>query len=124
APSSRPGSCAAAGGATMTAASTYERTAPRGLGLRRLRSADRRLTRPAFRGTRFRSEMDDRADALAFMHQVESLVDVFEPHRMRDHRVDLDVAVHVLLDHARKLTAALDAAESAAAPHAAGHELE
>src|SRR5690606_31463584 len=36
------------------------------------------------------SVMDDRADALAVMHEVERLVDVLEPHRVRDHFVDLD----------------------------------
>src|SRR5690606_6783586 len=70
------------------------------------------------------SEVHDGADARPFVHEVERLVDVLERHRVRDHLVDLDLALHVLLDHARQLAAALDAAEGAAAPDAARDELE
>ena len=68
--------------------------------------------------------MDDRADALALVHEVEGVVDLFEPHGVRDHLVDLDLAFHVLLDHARQLSAALDAAEGGAHPLPAGDQLE
>src|SRR5690606_22906122 len=49
---------------------------------------------------------------------------LLEAHRMRDERVDLDVAVHVLLDHARELTPPLHAAERAAPPYSPRHELK
>src|SRR3546814_2196333 len=39
-----------------------------------------------------RSKDDDAADALAFVHQVEALVDLFQRQHMGDHRVDLDLA--------------------------------
>src|SRR3546814_3463109 len=45
-----------------------------------------------------RSKDDDAADALAFVHQVEALVDLFQRQHMGDHRVDLDLAVHVPVD--------------------------
>jgi len=47
--------------------------------------------------------MHDRANTLAFMHQLEGSVDVFERHRMSNEFVNFYVAVHVLIDHARKL---------------------
>jgi hypothetical protein len=47
------------------------------------------------------SEVNYRSDALAIVHQVESLVDVFQRHRMGDEFIDLDVAIQVLIDHAR-----------------------
>src|SRR5262245_49459088 len=68
--------------------------------------------------------MNDGADALAFVHEIERVVDLIEAHGVRDHLVDFDLAVHVLLDHARQLRPAFDAAERTAAPDAARHELE
>lgn len=43
---------------------------------------------------------------------------------MRDELVDLEVAVHVVVDEAGKLSAALDAAKGAALPDTTGNELE
>lgn len=43
---------------------------------------------------------------------------------MSDELVDLEVAIHVVRDKARKLSAALDTAERATLPDAAGDELE
>src|SRR5258708_3045141 len=43
-------------------------------------------------------EQDDAADALAGVQQIKPLVDVLEPERMGDHRVDLDLARHVPVD--------------------------
>src|SRR5690606_42103878 len=43
-------------------------------------------------------EDDDRSDAHAFVHQIEGLVDVFQGEGVGDHRVDLDLAVHVPVD--------------------------
>src|SRR3546814_11804827 len=45
-----------------------------------------------------RSKDDDAADALAFVHQVEALVDLFQRQHMGDHRVYLDLAVLVPVD--------------------------
>lgn len=45
--------------------------------------------------------MYDGPYALAFMHEVEGSVDIFEWHRIGDEFVDFDVPVHVLLDHSR-----------------------
>ncbi len=43
---------------------------------------------------------------------------------MRDHRIDLDLSLHVPIDDFRHVGAAAGAAESAAAPHPAGDELK
>jgi hypothetical protein len=48
----------------------------------------------------------------------------FEPHRVGDHRVDLDLAVHVPVDDLRHVGAAARAAEGGAHPGAAGDQLE
>ena len=44
------------------------------------------------------SEYDDRTDRLALVHQVEALVDLLQRQDVGDHRVDLDLAVHVPVD--------------------------
>src|SRR3546814_16807973 len=67
-----------------------------------------------------RSKDDDAADALAFVHQVEALVDLFQRQHMGDHRVDLDLAVHVPVDDLGYVGAALRPAESRVAPVAPG----
>jgi hypothetical protein len=58
------------------------------------------------------------------MHQLEALVDVFERHGVGDHRVDLDLALHVPVDDLRHVGAAARAAEGGAHPVAAGDQLE
>lgn len=68
--------------------------------------------------------MDDGADGLAFVHQVEGLVDVFQFTRVRDKGRKLNVTLHGVFHHARQLAAPLDAAEGRAQPAPAGHELE
>ena len=74
---------------------------------------------------RFPQSVDhDAADRLARVHQVEALVDLVERQRVRDHRVDLDLAVHVPVDDLRHVGAAARAAEGRALPDAAGDELE
>ena len=50
------------------------------------------------------------------MHQVEALVDLLERQRVGDHRVDLDLAVHVPVDDLRHVGAAARAAEGGALP--------
>src|SRR5690606_2677337 len=53
-----------------------------------------------------------------------TLVDVFQAHDMGDHRIDLDLALHVHVHDLRHVRAALCAAERGAAPVASGHQLE
>lgn len=68
--------------------------------------------------------VNDATDALAGVHVVESAVDAAEGLAVGDELVDLERAVHVVVDEVGELSAALDAAEGAALPHAAGDELE
>src|SRR5262245_7013192 len=63
-------------------------------------------------------------DAFALVHQVEALVDVGKRHRMGDHRVDLDLPVHIPVDDLGHVGAAARAAEGGALPHASGDKLE
>src|SRR5665213_3591078 len=70
------------------------------------------------------SEHDDRTDRLALMHQIESLVDLLELEHVGDHRIDLDLAVHVPVDDLRDVGAAARAAERRALPDPAGDQLE
>jgi len=55
---------------------------------------------------------------------VEGLVDAAERLAVSDELVDLQLALHVVVDEIGQLGAALDAAESAALPHTAGDQLE
>src|SRR5262249_34957766 len=71
-----------------------------------------------------RLEHDDRTDRLAFMHQVEPLVDLLELEDVGDHRIDLDLFVHVPVNDLRHVGPATCAAKGGAFPHASGHELE
>src|SRR6516164_960627 len=71
-----------------------------------------------------RSIHHDAPDALALVHQVEPLVDVRQRHGVRDHRIDLDLALHVPVDDFRHVGAAARAAEGRALPDAAGDQLE
>ncbi|VXA88758.1 conserved hypothetical protein [Aeromonas veronii] len=70
------------------------------------------------------SVVDDAADALAFVHQIERLVDLLEGHGVGDEVVQLELTLHVALHIARQLAATAHAAEGAAAPHPAGDQLE
>src|SRR6185437_629954 len=70
------------------------------------------------------SENHDRTDRLALVHQIKALVDVLELQHMGDHRVDLDLAVHVPVDDFRHIGAAARATERGALPDPAGDELE
>src|SRR5205823_4628737 len=64
------------------------------------------------------------ADALAFVHQVEALVDVGKRHAVGDDRVDLDFPLHVPVDDLRHVGAAARAAEGGALPDPAGDQLK
>jgi hypothetical protein len=70
------------------------------------------------------AHINNAADAVARVHVVESLVDAAERLAVGDELVDLQLAGHIVVDEVRELRAALDAAESAALPYAAGDELE
>src|SRR5882757_10314549 len=70
------------------------------------------------------SEHDDRTDRLAFVHQIEAPVDFLQPEDMGDHRIDLNLSVHVPVYDLRHVGAAARATERSAFPHPAGHELE
>src|SRR6266487_3078113 len=58
------------------------------------------------------------------MHQIEGVVDLFERHRVGDHRIDLDLAIHIPVDNLRHVSAAARTTKGSAAPHAPGNELE
>jgi len=58
------------------------------------------------------------------VHIVESVIDTAQVLAMSDELIDLQLAGHVVVDQTRQLGAALDAAERAAFPTAAGDELE
>ena len=58
------------------------------------------------------------------MHQVEALVDLLQREGVGDHRVDLDLAVHVPVDDFRNIGPAPGAAKGGAAPAASGNKLE
>ena len=63
-------------------------------------------------------------NAVAGVHVVECVVDAAQVLAMGDELVDLELAVHIVVDEIAHLRAALDAAEGAALPYAAGDELE
>src|SRR5947209_767231 len=76
------------------------------------------------RHARLALELDDAADRLAFVHQVEPLVDALQRQLVGDQVVDVDLALHVPVDDARHVGATARAAEGRALPGAAGDELE
>src|SRR5262245_27930975 len=71
-----------------------------------------------------RSVENNAPDALAFVHQVEPLVDVRQWHGVGDHRIDLDLSLHVPVDDSRHVGAAARPAESRSLPDPAGDKLE
>jgi hypothetical protein len=58
------------------------------------------------------------------VHIVESIIDAAQVLAMSDELVNLELAVHVIVDEAAHLAATLDASESATLPDTAGDELE
>src|SRR3546814_4605181 len=62
--------------------------------------------------------------SLAGVHQVEAFVDLLKREDVRDHRVNLNPAVHVPIDDLGDVGATLRAAKCGAPPIAAGDELE
>src|SRR5215204_309044 len=84
----------------------------------------RTLQARPFRPLTRSSELDDGADRLALVHQVETLVDALQGQLVGDEIVDVDLSLHVPVDDLRHVGAPLRAAEGGAAPDAAGDELE
>src|SRR5215831_4592917 len=70
------------------------------------------------------SESDHRADGLAPVHEVESVVDLLERHDVRDQIVDVDLLVHVPIDDLRHIGAAARTTEGSALPHPSSDKLE
>ena len=68
--------------------------------------------------------MQHAADAFAFVHQIKSVVDVFQPHGVGDKGGQLDALGHGIFHHAGQFAAALDPAKSTAQPATAGDQLE
>lgn len=64
------------------------------------------------------------ADAIALLHLLKGGVDGGEGFTVGNEFVDHEVAIHVVVDQAGKLGAALDASESATLPLATSNELE
>ena len=62
----------------------------------------------------FASIHHDRADRLAFVHQVEGRVDLLERHGVGDEIVDVDLPLHVPVDDLRHVRATARAAEGGA----------
>src|SRR3954463_12738976 len=81
---------------------------------RHARAANRFPPRPkSGEGFRWKTllERHHAPDRLAALHQFERIVDFVERHHMRDHRVDLDLALHVPVDDFRYIGATARAAE-------------
>src|SRR3546814_8891737 len=70
------------------------------------------------------SENHDGTSTLAGVHQVEAFVDLLKREDVRDHRVNLNPAVHVPIDDLGDVGATLRAAKCGAPPIAAGDDLE
>lgn len=58
------------------------------------------------------------------MQQVEGFIDVGEIQVMRDEAVQVDFAVHEILNHSGQFRAAFDTAECRTSPDASCHQLE
>ena len=68
--------------------------------------------------------VNDTPNAASIMHIVERLVDARQVLAVGNELVNLQLAIHVILDKAAHLRATLDTAESAALPDTAGDELK
>src|ERR687898_3567444 len=84
-----------------------------------VRSPIRAIARGSLRQTAQRaigglSEVDDGADAVLLLHQLEALVDLVERDVVRQQRRDVDLARQPPVDERRHLLAALQAAERGA----------
>jgi hypothetical protein len=64
------------------------------------------------------------ANTVTLLHQVEGIVDLVEGFTVGDELINLELAVHVVVNEVRKLGAALDATKGAAFPYTARDQLE
>src|SRR5690625_1589608 len=71
-----------------------------------------------------RSIGDDCADRLALVHEVKALIDAVKRQGVGDHRVDLDLPIHVPVDDLRHIRPPARAAKCRAFPDTAGDKLE
>lgn len=68
--------------------------------------------------------INDTPDTVALLHIRKGLVDAVQRLSVRDELVDLQFPGHIVVDEVGQLGPALDAAEGATFPYAAGDELE
>ena len=68
--------------------------------------------------------INDTPDTVALLHIRKGLVDAVQRLSVRDELVDLEFPGHIIVDEVGQLGPALDAAERATFPYAAGDELE
>src|SRR5688572_7356020 len=70
------------------------------------------------------SERNYGPDGFTLVHEIESVIDLFQRHHVGDEVVDVDLLVHVPVDDLRHVGAAACATESRALPHPPRHQLE
>lgn len=70
------------------------------------------------------THIDNASNAVTSMHVMERLIDAAKVLSVGDELINLELAVHVVVDQAAHLAAALDTTEGTALPHASGNELE
>lgn len=68
--------------------------------------------------------VDHTANAIAMLHGVKRLVDILQRFSVCDELIDLELALHVIIDQARELGAALDSTERTSSPDTACDKLE
>lgn len=65
-------------------------------------------------------EVNDRSNALAFVHEIEGFVDLAQIHVVSDELVDFECSAEIFLDEFWHALDALVAAEGCAFPHTSG----
>lgn len=73
---------------------------------------------------RLLAHVDDAADAVTSLHVLEGSVDLVEGLSVGDELIDLELAIHVVVNEVGKLGATLDTTEGTSLPDTAGDELE
>ncbi|KAG1647276.1 hypothetical protein GQR58_030726 [Nymphon striatum] len=69
-------------------------------------------------------KLHNRTNGFAFVHQVKAVVDLVQCQFMRDHRINLDLAIHVPIDDFWHIGTPLGTAKSCPTPDATGNQLE
>ena len=57
-------------------------------------------------------EVHNAANTLATVHQIKAVIDLIQAHRVRDHAVDIDFAVHIPIDDLRHVCPTTGAAKA------------